>query len=101
MIRHVVSLQLAATEPAERRERANELRDQLRGLRDVSPGLVTLDVYFDLGDAPAHWPVILVADFVDAAALNDYQSHPRHRDVVTWMNAGVVSDRVVVDFALT
>ena len=101
MIRHIVSFQLLATDPAQRRAHSRELRDRLVALRDVDAGVVDLEVFFDLGEDEKHWPVILVSTFVDGEALARYQVHPRHREAVAWMNDGVVGERAAVDYLLT
>ena len=98
MIRHVVALRLASDDVALCAQQALEIKERLEALLDVDPGIVALDVHFDLGLVEGHWPLILVSDFASLDALEAYQSHPRHRDVLAWMNSGVVSQRAVVDF---
>ncbi len=97
MIRHVVALQLAAIDVTDRRHQAEEIKSRLEALADVDDGLLDITVYFDLGLVESHWPVLLVVDFTDNDALLAYQAHPRHVEVVEWMNNGIVSGRVVVD----
>ena len=100
MIRHVVALQLAATDSEVRRRHAEEIKARLEALADVDPGITDIAVHFDLGLVESHWPLVLVADYVDNDALEAYQAHPRHGNVLAWMNDGVVSGRAVVDYAL-
>lgn len=100
MIRHVVALQLNADEPLRRARDAEEVKRRLEELSDVNSGIISIDVYFDLGEISAHWPLLLVADYSSRESLEEYQRDPRHRDVVQWMNDGVVSDRVVIDFEI-
>ncbi|HET9090114.1 MAG TPA: Dabb family protein [Acidimicrobiales bacterium] len=101
MIRHVVALQLAAIDVTDRRRQAEEIKSRLEALADVDDGLLDITVHFDLGLVDSHWPVLLVVDFTDNDALLAYQAHPRHVEVVEWMNTGIVSGRVVVDFEVT
>ncbi len=101
MIRHIVSFRLLASDPAQRHAHSRELRDRLEALRDVDAGVVELGVFFDVGEDEKHWPVILVSTFADREALARYQVHPRHREVVAWMNDGVVGERAAVDYLLT
>ena len=100
MIRHVVALQLAATEEDARRSDALEIKSRLEGLAQVVPGIVDIAVHFDVGLVASHWPLVLVADYRDNAALEAYQAHPRHLEVLAWMNDGVVSGRAVVDYEI-
>lgn len=100
MIRHIVALQLSAGDDATRHHHASEMKRRLEELIDVVPGIASLEVHFDLGLVEIHWPVVLVSDFAPIEALEDYQAHPRHLEVVAWMNAGVVANRAVVDYKL-
>lgn len=100
MIRHVVALQLAATEAEVRHRHAAQIKSRLEALASVVPGIVDIAVHFDLGLVASHWPLVLVADYVDNNALEAYQTHPRHVEVLAWMNDGVVSGRAVVDYVV-
>jgi hypothetical protein len=100
MIRHVVAMRLVASDAHTRTQFAHEIRRRLEALDDLSDGILAINVYFDLGEVTTHWPVILVADYTTSESLHDYQTHPRHRAVVEWMNGGVVSERAVVDYEL-
>jgi hypothetical protein len=97
MIRHVVQFRLLATDPAQRAQDAEGIRERLTALLGVVPGLRGLDVHRDLGLIDTHWDVILVSDHDDNAALEGYQAHPAHRDASAWIST-VVTDRAVVDF---
>ena len=98
MIRHVVALQLTSTDSTRRHEHALEAKSRLEALGDVDPGVLAVNVHFDLGFIGSHWPLMLVVDCETTHALDNYQAHPRHQAVVTWLNSGVVSERVVVDY---
>ena len=100
MIRHVVALQLAATDGDVRRRHADEIKSRLEALADVDPGIIDIAVHFDLGLVKSHWPLVLVADYVDNDSLETYQANPRHVEVLAWMNDGVVSARAVVDYVI-
>ena len=98
MIRHIVAFQLASEDPGTRQRHSAEMRSRLEALVDVDPGLISLEVHEDLGAVATHWPLVLVSEFETSEALGRYLVHPRHRAVVDWMNDGIVSDRVVVDY---
>jgi hypothetical protein len=100
MIRHVVALQLVASEANTRTQHAHEIQRRLEALDDLNDGILAINVHFDLGEVATHWPVILIADYTTTESLDDYQTHPRHRAVIEWMNSGVVSERAVVDYEL-
>jgi hypothetical protein len=95
-LRHVVAWKLAAEDEATRREQAQQIADRLLALRGVVPELIDISVGPDLvGDG--NWDVALVADMADAAALDAYQRHPAHQEVVGYVRS-VVAGRVAVDF---
>ena len=100
MIRHVVALELAAADSDTRRRQADEIKSRLEALADVNPGIIDITVHFDLGLVASHWPLVLVADYVDSDALESYQSDPRHLEVLAWLNDDVVSGRAVVDYVI-
>lgn len=97
MVRHIVLFRLIASDVDQSLNTANEMRARLRSLRGLVPGLLTLDVYRDVGTVEGHWDIALVADYANSDALAAYQSHPAHREVVDWIDT-VVSDRAVVDY---
>jgi hypothetical protein len=100
MIRHVVAIQLASTDADVRRRHAEEIKSRLEALEDVVAGISDITVHFDLGLVDTHWPLVLVADYADHDVLEAYQVHPRHVEVLAWMNDGVVSGRAIVDYVI-
>jgi hypothetical protein len=98
MIRHVVAFRLSAEDDVERREQVAEIKLRLEALCDVVPGVINIEVHSDLGLIATHWHAVLVADYESNDVLEAYQAHPRHLEVIRWMNQGVVTDRAVVDF---
>ncbi len=97
MIHHIVTLELASSDPEIRSSQAHELVRRLEALADL-PGVVSLRVHHDLGLVAGHWELVLVGQYEDVAALEAYQSDPRHLEIVAWMNDGVVSARSTVDY---
>jgi hypothetical protein len=96
-LRHVVAWKLAASDQKTRDEHAQEISDRLRALVGVVPSIGALTVGPNVIDG--NWDIALVADFADAEALDAYQTHPVHQQVVAYVRS-VVSDRVAVDFEL-
>lgn len=97
MIRHIVVFKLSAAQPDKRSEDAAEIASRLKDLVLLVPGILGINVFEDFGVISGHWEVILVADFENQASLDSYQAHPKHREVVAWINS-VVADRAVIDF---
>jgi hypothetical protein len=97
-IRHIVAWKLATDDAEERALQSGRIRDELLALRSVIPGIVDLTVGSDVVGG-GNWDLAIVADFTDVAALEGYQVHPAHQEVVTYVRS-VVSERAAVDFEL-
>jgi hypothetical protein len=97
-IRHIVAWKLATDDAEERALQSGRIRDDLLALRSVIPGIVDLTVGSDVVGG-GNWDLAIVADFTDVAALEGYQVHPAHQEVVTYVRS-VVSERAAVDFEL-
>jgi hypothetical protein len=99
MIRHIVLFTLAATDETQRASDAAGMKQRLEALVGQIPGLRTLTVSSDLGAVEGHFDLALVSDHDDNAALEGYQAHPAHKDVLGYVSS-VVDKRAVVDFEL-
>jgi hypothetical protein len=97
-IRHVVSWQLAATDPAEKAEQAARIVAGLRALVGVVPDIRSLEMGTDAVGG-GNWDVVMIADFDDVEALSRYQVHPEHQKVAGFIRS-VVAARSCVDFAV-
>ena len=95
-IRHVVSWQLAATDPAAKAESAATIRTLLHSLVGVVDDIRSLQVGTDVVGG-GNWDVALVADFDDVDAVGRYQVHPAHQEVAAVIRS-LVSGRACVDF---
>lgn len=99
MIRHVVTWKLAADDAATRAEQAAEVARRLNALDGVVPQLRSITAGANVAYPHANWDVTLVADVDSIAALEEYQVHPAHEEVVAYVRS-VVASRVAVDFEL-
>jgi hypothetical protein len=97
MIRHVVTWKLAAEDADERAEQAAEVARMLNALDGVVPQLRSISAGANSAYPDTNWDVTLVADFDSVAALEEYQVHPAHEEVVAYVRS-VVASRVAVDF---
>jgi hypothetical protein len=95
-IRHVVSWQLSAADPATRTEHAEAIARGLRSLVGVVDEIRTLSAGTDVAGG-SNWDVVLVADFDDLDAVSRYQVHPAHQEVAEFIRS-VVAQRMAVDF---
>ncbi|MFS0892804.1 Dabb family protein [Microbacterium sp. 179-I 3D3 NHS] len=96
-IRHVVSWKLATEDPAERARQAEEIARRLNALDGVVPQLLSISAGANMAYPGANWDATLVADFASIEALEEYQVHPAHEEVVAFVRS-VVASRVAVDF---
>jgi hypothetical protein len=98
MLTHIVLWRLK--DEADGRSKAQiaaKLKEDLEALRGAVPGAQTLEVGLDVNRSDAAWDVALYSVFSDAAALDAYQRHPKHQEVVKFL-AGVRTARAVVDY---
>lgn len=96
-VRHVVSWTLASEDAAERRAQAIEVARRLNALEGVVPQLLSISAGANMAYPDTNWDVTLVADFDSIDALEEYQVHPAHEEVVAYVRS-VVASRVAVDF---
>ena len=97
MLRHVVTWKLASEDAVERGEQAAEVARRLNALDGVVPQLRSISAGANSVYPDANWDVTLIADFDSVEALEQYQVHPAHEEVVAYVRS-VVSSRVAVDF---
>ncbi|KQR39272.1 Dabb family protein [Microbacterium sp. Leaf159] len=97
MIRHVVTWKLAAEDAGERAAQAAEVARRLNALDGVVPQLRSISAGANAAYPDTNWDVTLVADFDSIAALEEYQVHPAHEEVVAYVRS-VVASRAAVDF---
>lgn len=95
-IRHIVTWQFAATDPAEKAEHAARATAALRGLVGVVDDIRSLETGTDVVGG-GNWDLAVLAEFDDADALGRYQVHPAHQEVAAFIRS-VVSARACVDF---
>jgi hypothetical protein len=92
MIDHVIMFR------AERlsKEGSAELMDQLGRLAEV-PGILGFALGRNFGDRSRGFDYCLRVTFADKAALDAYQEHPLHLEVVRY-NRAVTDEHICVDF---
>ncbi len=95
-VKHVVMWRLSADE-SDKAAVVAEMRGKLTALVGVVPGLTSVDVVSDLGDAPANFDVMLLSEHDSVEALAVYQAHPAHLEVAAWVKTQV-TERAAVDY---
>ena len=96
MIKHIVMWRLNE-EAGDKAENALRLKQRLEGLNGKIPGLLRLEVGIDFSRESESSDVVLYSEFESRQALDAYQIHPAHAEVVPLVKA-VHMERRVVDY---
>ena len=91
MVTHIVFWNL--NDVPEKEQNAAEMKHRLEALVGVVPGLVDAAVRRGFGG----WDLCLVSHHTSRAALEEYQQHPAHLEVKTFVHS-VVRERASCDF---
>ncbi|GAA4182751.1 Dabb family protein [Gryllotalpicola kribbensis] len=100
-LRHIVAWTLKSDDAAQRRADAEGVRSRLLALEGVVPSIQSIAVIIDEVDERTTNSVAVVADFADAAGLEQYIVHPAHQEAAAWIRTVVNPEsRVAVDGSL-
>jgi hypothetical protein len=100
MIVHIVFWRLhEQANGRSKQENALEIRKRFEAMRPIMPGLLRLDFGIDFAGTEQSSDVALYTEFESRAALEAYQAHPAHKDIVAFI-AGLRTERRVVDYEL-
>ena len=100
MIVHIVFWRLhEQANGRSKQENALEIRKRFEAMRPIMPGLLRLDFGIDFAGTEQSSDVALYTEFESRAALEAYQAHPAHKDVVAFL-ADLRTERRVVDYEL-
>jgi quinol monooxygenase YgiN len=98
MIKHIVMWRLDE-QAGDKADNALRLKQSLEGLNGKIPGLLRLEVGIDFSREGESSDVVLYSEFESQQALDAYQKHPAHADVVPFVKA-VRAERRVVDYEI-
>ncbi|HHV11720.1 MAG TPA: Dabb family protein [Clostridiales bacterium] len=100
MVKHFVAWNFAEhLSEEERVVKAAQMKKELEGLKDLIPGVVSINVYLDqLSTSDSD--LVLDSVFVDEEALKAYIVHPEHVRVGTNYVRPITCNRKCVDFVL-
>jgi len=99
MVRHIVMWKLKESANGNSKaENARLLKEKLEALEDQIKEVEFLEVGIHYQPQPAaNWDVVLATDFDSAAALEAYQKHPAHQEVVVFVKQ-IAETRGAVDY---
>jgi hypothetical protein len=99
MLRHIISMKLAAEDETVRLGHSSRLAAALAGLPPKIPQIRDLNVGTNVVPGPGNWDLVMTVDLDDAEALEAYRVHPAHQEVLKLIGE-VVAQRCAVDFLL-
>lgn len=99
MLRHIVMMKLKLVEKSEIELRISKLQALLNDLPQFIPALQTMEVGINISDRSSAYDIVLVSEFLTEADLNEYRIHPKHIEVLSYIDE-VVADAKVVDYFL-
>ena len=100
MVRHFVAWNFAEHLSAEEREtKAAQMKNELESLKDLIPGIVSINVFLNqLSTSDSD--LVLDSVFVDEEALKGYIVHPEHVRVGTNYVKPITSNRKCIDYVI-
>lgn len=98
MIKHIVMWKLKDfAEGAGREENALKIKSMLEALKGKISQIKYLEVGINISKSPMAFDAVLVTEFENEQALEEYQKHPEHVKVSEFVGK-VREDRKVVDY---
>ncbi|MFP4375702.1 MAG: Dabb family protein [Spirochaetales bacterium] len=78
-------------------ELIREIKSRIEGMRETVPTIKTIEVGVDFNKSESAFEIALYSTFEDRNALDEYQRHPAHEQIKTFVGA-VTTNRAVVDY---
>ena len=99
MIVHIVFWKLHEQGLNGKSKQANalEMKRRFAALLGVIPGLLTCEIHTDIVRSPDSADVVLYSEFESLAALEAYQPHPAHKEIINFLK-DVRTERRVIDY---
>ncbi len=98
MIRHIVMWRFKdEAEGKTKQQNMEYVKARLYSLKEVIPEIKSLEVGINVRQCGAAYDMALVSEFEDLAALEWYQTNPKHVEVSEYVTR-VRTDRAVVDY---
>lgn len=97
MIEHIVLIKFS---PKTTDFEKQEVIRKTYALKEVIPGIVDLHQGINFSDCSKGYEIGLTVRFEDLKALENYGPHPRHQEIVTYLNEIGVEDLLIFDFEI-
>lgn len=96
MIKHIVMWRVKDREnDRSREEYSRVIKEQIDGLRGRIPGLLHVEGGVDFSRSDTSMDVVLYSEFESRAALDGYQDHPAHQELVKVVGPLRIERRIV------
>jgi hypothetical protein len=98
MVKHIVLWKLKdSANGMNKAENALAIKHKLESLKGKIEGLIEIEVGIDFLQSPESGDIMLYSLFNDKQALDHYQQHPLHKEIMPFI-AEARSERRVVDY---
>ncbi len=98
MVRHVVMWTLKEyARDQSKWDNARQAKSLLESLNGKIPGLLQLQVGIDFSRTESSADLVLISEFQDRTALDEYLRHPEHQKVAVFIG-DIRRERMVVDY---
>ena len=98
MIRHIVIWKLKENANGNTKmQNAAMIKNKLEALAGRIPGIIKMEVGFDISGTEESGDIVLYSEFESKEALESYQVHPEHKAVMPFVKEAR-SERRLVDY---
>jgi hypothetical protein len=98
MVKHIVMWNVVESHEGQgKQEILKEMKRRIEALKGVVPQVREIEVGIDFNGSDAAYDVVLYSVFDDRTALDEYQVHPAHEAVKSYVGS-VATARAVVDY---
>ena len=98
MLKHIVMMKLIRDD-SNFQEHLNHLKKMLTDLKSHIPSLAKMEVGLNISARPTAYDIVLVSEFENEEALEQYRIHPKHVLVLDFIKK-VVAEAKVVDYSI-
>lgn len=92
MVKHVVMWKIK-----DAKSNAEKMKDKLEALEAKIDEIKSLEVGINFNDSPRAYDLVLITEFEDQAALERYQKHPDHLEIVDYVKS-LTNEVAAVDY---